>query len=95
VVHAPRDSAKMSTKVKYWKIFNYRLQELTDNVDTKNANPHGASRAMIVLVPLLIFTALIVNILDWHTKNIYLCDINNKYHENSILKNRRFDFWRN
>jgi hypothetical protein len=49
----------MSTKVKYWKIFNYRLQELTDNVDTKNANPHGASRAMIVLVPLLIFTALI------------------------------------
>jgi hypothetical protein len=59
VVHAPRDSAKMSTKVKYWKIFNYRLQELTDNVDTKNANPHGASRAMIVLVPLLIFTALI------------------------------------
>jgi hypothetical protein len=59
VVHAPRDTANMSTKVKYWKIFNYRLKELTDNVDTKNANPSGASRAMIVLIPLLIFTALI------------------------------------
>ena len=57
-MHTPRDSTKMNAKVKYWKIFNYRLQELTDNVDTKNANPSGASRAMIVLVPLLIFTAL-------------------------------------
>ena len=59
MVHATRDTANRSTKVKYWKIFNYRLKELTDNVDTKNANPSGASRAMIVLIPLLIFTALI------------------------------------
>jgi len=49
----------MSTKVKFWKIFNYRLKELTDNVDTRNANPGGASRAMLVMIPLLIFTALI------------------------------------
>lgn len=56
---APRDSVNMSSKVKYWKIFNYRLKELIDNVDTKNANPSGASRAMIFLVPLLIFSALI------------------------------------
>jgi len=59
LVHAPQDTAIMSTIVKYWKIFNYHLKELTDNVDTKNANPSGASRAMIVLVPLIIFTALI------------------------------------
>jgi len=26
----------MKTQIKYWKIFNYRLKELTDNVDTKN-----------------------------------------------------------
>lgn len=48
----------MKTKAKYWKIFNYRFKELTDNVDTKNANPSGAARAMIVLVPLLLITAL-------------------------------------
>jgi hypothetical protein len=50
----------MKIKVKYWDIFNYRLKELTDNVDTKNANPSGASRAMLVLVPLLILVALVV-----------------------------------
>jgi hypothetical protein len=50
----------MKIKVKYWDIFNYRLKELTDNVDTKNANPSGASRAMLVLVPLLILVALFV-----------------------------------
>ena len=55
---APRFT-NMKTKAKYWDIFNYRLKELTDNVDTKNANPSGASRAMLVLVPLLILTALI------------------------------------
>jgi hypothetical protein len=49
----------LSAKVKYWKIYNYRLEELNNNVDTKNANPSGASRAMIVLIPLLIFTSLI------------------------------------
>jgi hypothetical protein len=58
VVHTPRDSTNMKVKVKYWGIFNYRLEELTDNVDTKNANPSGVARAMIVLVPLLIITAL-------------------------------------
>jgi hypothetical protein len=61
----------MKTKIKCWEIFNYRLKELTDNVDTKKANPSGASRAMIVLVPLLIFTALIeylwVKIFDGNT----------------------------
>ena len=49
----------MKTKIKYWDIFNYHLKELTDNGDTKNANPSGASRAMIVLIPLLVLTALI------------------------------------
>lgn len=61
----------MKTKIKCWEIFKYRLKELTDNVDTKNANPSGASRAMIVLVPLFIFTALIeylwVKIFDGNT----------------------------
>lgn len=59
MVHARRDSTNMKVKIKYWDIFNYRLKELTDNVDTKNANPSGAARAMIVLVPLLIITALL------------------------------------
>jgi hypothetical protein len=49
----------MNKKVKYWDIYNYRLKELTDNVDTKNSNPSGAARAMIVLIPLLILSALI------------------------------------
>jgi hypothetical protein len=49
----------MNNKPKYWTIFNYRLKELTDKVDTKNASPSGASRAMIVLVPLLIIAALV------------------------------------
>ncbi len=49
----------MKTKIKYWKIFNYRLKELTDNVDTKNANLSGTSRAMTAIVPLVIITALI------------------------------------
>ena len=60
MVHAHQHSANMKIKVKYWDIFNYRLKELTDNVDTKNANPSGASRAMLVLVPLLILVALFV-----------------------------------
>ncbi len=37
-MHADQHSANMKTKIKYWKIFNYRLNELTDNVDSKNAN---------------------------------------------------------
>ncbi|MFW6042939.1 MAG: hypothetical protein ACOCPW_01135 [Marinilabiliaceae bacterium] len=49
----------MKTKIKYWKIFNYRLKELTDNVDTKNTNLSGASRAMTAIVPFVIITALI------------------------------------
>ncbi len=49
----------MKTKIKYWSIFNYRLKELTDNVETRNANPNGSSRAMIILLPLLILTVLI------------------------------------
>ena len=44
-------------KIRYWKIFNYRLKELTDNVDTKNANGMGAMRAMLILTPLLFITA--------------------------------------
>ncbi len=59
VVHALRDSANLSTKVKYLKIFNCRLIELTDNVDTKNANPSGTSGAMLVMIPLPNITALI------------------------------------
>ncbi|NPD47763.1 MULTISPECIES: hypothetical protein [unclassified Lentimicrobium] len=61
----------MSTKVKYLIISNYRLKELTDNVDIKNANPSRASRAMIVLIPLLIFPALI--------EYLWIFDIWNKY----------------
>jgi hypothetical protein len=57
VVHAIRDSANMKTKIKYWKIFNYRLKKLTDNVDTKNANGMGAVRAILILTPLLLITA--------------------------------------
>lgn len=49
----------MSKKVKYWRIFNYRLNDLMDNVDTKNANGSGATRAMLVLTPLLLISALI------------------------------------
>ena len=49
----------MKTKIKYWKIFNYRLKELTDNVETRNANANGSARALIILVPLLILTVLI------------------------------------
>jgi len=48
----------MKTKIKYWKIFNYRLKELTDNVDTKSANGMGAARAMLILTPLLLIAAL-------------------------------------
>jgi hypothetical protein len=48
----------MKTKVKYWKVFNYRLKELTDNVDAKNANGMGGMRAMLILTPLLLITAL-------------------------------------
>ena len=48
----------MKPKIKYWKIFfNYRLKELTDNVDTKNANGMGAVRVMLILTPLLLLTA--------------------------------------
>ncbi|MBN1117961.1 MAG: hypothetical protein JXA77_12185 [Bacteroidales bacterium] len=57
VVHADQHSANMKTKIKYWKIFNYHLKELTDNVDTKNANGMGAMRAMLILTPLLLITA--------------------------------------
>jgi hypothetical protein len=64
----------MNKKVKYWDIYNYRLKELADNVDTKNSNPSGAARAMIVLIPLLILSALIeylwVNIF-WGNKEKY------------------------
>jgi len=49
----------MKIKIKYWKIFNYRLKELTDNVDTKNANLSGTSRAMTAIIPLVIISALI------------------------------------
>lgn len=49
----------MKTKIKYWKIYNYRLKELTDNVDIKNANLSGISRAMTAIVPLVIIRALI------------------------------------
>ena len=41
-----------------FKIFIYRLKELTDNVDTKNVNGMGAARAMLILTPLLLITAL-------------------------------------
>lgn len=57
LVHANQDSVNMKTNIKYWKIFNYRLKELTDNVDTKNANGMGAMRAMLILTPLLLITA--------------------------------------
>ena len=44
------------------------------DVDTKNSNPSGAARAMIVLIPLLILSALIeylwVNIF-WGNKEKY------------------------
>jgi len=48
----------MKTMIKYWKIFNYWLKELTDIVDTKNANGLGSVRVMLVLTPLLRITAL-------------------------------------
>lgn len=57
MVHADQHSANMKPKIKYWKIFNYRLKELTDNVDTKNANGMGAMRAMLILTPLLLIAA--------------------------------------
>ncbi len=49
----------MKTKIKYWKIFNYRLKELTDNIDTKNTHGTGAIRAMLILTPLLLISAFL------------------------------------
>jgi hypothetical protein len=57
VAHADQHSANMKTKIKYWKIFNYHLKELTDNVDNKNVNWMGTMRTMLVLTPLLLITA--------------------------------------
>jgi hypothetical protein len=48
----------MKEKLKYWDVFNSQLNSLTNNIDTKNANPSGAARAMIVLVPLLLISTL-------------------------------------
>lgn len=48
VVHVPGDSAKMSTEIEYWeKVFLSKV--LTNNIDTKKANPIGALKGMIVL----------------------------------------------
>jgi len=41
----------MNNKYKYCDIYEYRLKELTDNIDTKSANAGGTARAMIVLIP--------------------------------------------
>ena len=48
----------MKHKITYWTIFNYRLKELTDSVNTRNANAGGAARALLILVPLLLITVL-------------------------------------
>jgi hypothetical protein len=48
----------MKRQIKYWDVFNSQLKSLTNNIDTKNANPSGAARAMIILVPLLLISAL-------------------------------------
>lgn len=49
----------MKHKVKYWDIFNYRFKQLTDNINTSNVNLGGASRALIIIIPLLVITSLI------------------------------------
>ena len=46
----------MKHKITYWKIFNYRLKELTGSVNTKNANAGGGARAFLILIPLLFVT---------------------------------------
>ncbi|MBD8490867.1 hypothetical protein IFO69_19095 [Echinicola sp. CAU 1574] len=60
VVHALRDAENMKTKIKYWRIFNFHLLELTDNVGTKNANGIGGTRAPLILTPFLLITVFLV-----------------------------------
>ncbi|WP_200979241.1 hypothetical protein [Echinicola sp. 20G] len=56
VMHAPRDSANIKIKIKYWRIFDFHLKELKDNVGAKNVNGIGGTLGPLILTPFLLVT---------------------------------------
>jgi len=56
----------MNNKFKYWEIYDHRFKEITDNVDSKSANP-GTARAILVVIPY----TLIISLFEFLWKRLF------------------------